>query len=181
MSGEAIIRLSVDADGDALSRLIARCWADYPGSYFDRHGEMAMLDAIATYYAGQSGTHWSVVPTHTAHTQGARIIGCLGAAPGSFTGEAPWDKGDTLWEMTKLYVSPTQRRGGFAGRLVQRAEDYARAHGADRMILWTDTRFIAAHRFYENRGYISDGRTRTLGDLSQSVEYLYSKRVAPPL
>jgi hypothetical protein len=49
------------------------------------------------------------------------------------------------------------------------------------MILWTDTRFQTAHRFYERLGYQSDGRTRAIDDLSRSVEYFYSKRLKPAL
>jgi len=49
------------------------------------------------------------------------------------------------------------------------------------MILWTDTRFHQAHRFYERLGYQSDSRTRAIDDLSRSVEYFYSKRLKPAL
>ena len=61
------------------------------------------------------------------------------------------------------------------------AEEHAGERHAEQMILWTDTRFKTAHRFYERLGYQSAGRTRAIDDLSRSVEYFYSKRLQPAL
>jgi GNAT superfamily N-acetyltransferase len=72
-------------------------------------------------------------------------------------------------------VAPTHRGGGVAHRLVDMAEDFARAHGAARLRLWSDTRFDRAHRFYEKRGYVRQEGVRELHDLSNSVEYHYVK------
>ena len=60
---------------------------------------------------------------------------------------------------------------------VAAAEARALVAGADGMQLWTDTRFETAHRFYERKGYVADGRTRALYDLSNSIEYFYAKRL----
>jgi GNAT superfamily N-acetyltransferase len=43
------------------------------------------------------------------------------------------------------------------------------------MVLWTDTRFEAAHRFYEKHGYVRQGAIRILDDLSKSLEFRYAK------
>jgi hypothetical protein len=55
------------------------------------------------------------------------------------------------------------------------AEAFVVERGGDQMILWTDTRFTGAHRFYERKGYVADGRTRDLYDLSNSVEFFLQK------
>ena len=55
------------------------------------------------------------------------------------------------------------------------AEAHARAAGAARLVLWTDTRFDAAHRFYEKHGYVRQGAIRILDDLSKSLEFRYAK------
>jgi hypothetical protein len=49
------------------------------------------------------------------------------------------------------------------------------------MELWSDTRFLDAHRLYERLGYRRTGRTRELHDLSDTVEYEFDKplRSAP--
>lgn len=163
------IRPARNEDGDALGRLIARCWADYPGSYFDRHGEMSGLDRIASDYEAAGGVVWSAVG-------GDRIVGSVAVAPAGEVGGA--------WEAAKVYVDPRLRRAGLGRRLMTLAEDHAADHGAQRIVLWTDTRFVTAHRFYERLGYVADGRTRALRDLSNSVEYFYAKplagRAGPP-
>jgi putative acetyltransferase len=41
--------------------------------------------------------------------------------------------------------------------------------------LWSDTRFLDAHRLYEKRGYVRGPKTRELHDKSKSVEYYYRK------
>jgi GNAT superfamily N-acetyltransferase len=65
-----------------------------------------------------------------------------------------------------------------ADALAVAAEDYAREHGAERMKLWSDTRFDRAHRFYEKRGYVRAGPIRVLGDKSNSLEFAYAKPLA---
>ena len=159
-----VIRPARDEDGDGVGWLVARCWADYPGSYFDRHGEMAALDRIASDYEARGGIAWVAVRED-------RIVGSVGLAPAGEVGGA--------WEITKMYVDPRIRRAGLASLLVKTAEAHALEHGGARMILWTDYRFTTAHRFYEARGYVTDGRERALDDLSNSIEYFYAKRLAP--
>jgi putative acetyltransferase len=157
------IRHAVDSDGDAWGWLAARCWADYPGSVFDRHGELRDLDRVASYFTAKGGQTWSAVLDE-------RIVGTLAVAPA--------EVGDKVWEVTKVYVDPNIRRRSVATTLMAVAEAFVVERGGDQMILWTDTRFIGAHRFYERKGYVADGRTRGLHDLSNSVEYFYGKRLA---
>ena len=158
----AEIRAARDEDGAAIGWLTARCWADYPGCYYDRTGELADLDRIATLYGEAGGCAFVA-------TSGARLVGSIAVAPASAA----------EWELTKLYVDPRLRRIGLARRLLTAAEDFAAIRGGRRMILWTDTRFEGAHRFYERQGYVADGRTRALHDLSNSVEYFYARALAP--
>jgi putative acetyltransferase len=44
------------------------------------------------------------------------------------------------------------------------------------LVLWTDTRFEAGHRFYEKCGFTRTGETRILDDLSASSEYRFKAR-----
>ncbi|MGZ0187031.1 MAG: GNAT family N-acetyltransferase [Alphaproteobacteria bacterium] len=157
------IRHAVDADGDAWGWLAARCWADYPGSVFDRHGELRDLDQVASYYTAKGGQTWSAILDD-------RIVGTLAVAPS--------EAGGNVWEVSKVYVDPNIRRRSIATELMAVAEAFVVERGGDQMILWTDTRFTGAHRFYERKGYVADGRTRDLYDLSNSVEFFYRKRLA---
>jgi putative acetyltransferase len=57
---------------------------------------------------------------------------------------------------------------------VHRAEAHARGKGASRIVLWSDTRFLTAHRLYRRLGYAQQG-SRQLADISQSAEYGFEK------
>ena len=72
---------------------------------------------------------------------------------------------------------PDLHGGGLGHRLLDTAEAHARAAGAQRLVLWSDTRFDRAHRFYEKRSYIRSGPIRVLDDISNSLEFAYAKPV----
>ena len=124
----------------------------------DVDAEVPELRALASYYAGQGGALWS------AEADGA-VIGVIATRP----------LGDGAWEICKMYVAAPWRGAGLAATLIDTAEAHARAAGATRMKLWTDTRFERAHRFYEKRGYVRQDGLRELHDLSNSVEHYYIK------
>ena len=67
---------------------------------------------------------------------------------------------------------------GLGHRLLETAERQARAAGATRLVLWSDTRFDRAHRFYEKHSYVRHGPIRVLHDISNSLEFAYAKPVA---
>jgi GNAT superfamily N-acetyltransferase len=45
-------------------------------------------------------------------------------------------------------------------------------------VLWTDTRFHRAHRFYEKHFYVRAGAIRALHDIANTIEYRYAKPVS---
>jgi putative acetyltransferase len=54
-------------------------------------------------------------------------------------------------------------------------EEEARSRGAETLELWSDTRFVDAHRLYERLGYVRGEETRELHDLSRSTELYFQK------
>ena len=68
-----------------------------------------------------------------------------------------------------------QRGTGLAHRLLDTAEAHAAAQGAARLVLWSDTRFEEAQRFYGKRGYVRAGSIRILDDVTRSLEFRYAK------
>ena len=78
------------------------------------------------------------------------------------------------WEICRMYVHPDHHGTGLAHTLLDHAEAYAVQQGAIQLILWTDTRFTRAHRFYERRGYVRFGPVRALHDLSNTHEFAYA-------
>jgi putative acetyltransferase len=73
-------------------------------------------------------------------------------------------------ELKCLYVHRAYRRQGWGRRLSELVLDFARQAGKPRMILWTDTRFLEAHRLYRRMGFTQRG-TRELHDSNNTVEY----------
>jgi GNAT superfamily N-acetyltransferase len=156
-----ILRPGRDEDAPQFIELMAACWAEYPGCVMDVDGEVPELRALATHYAEKGGALW------TAETDG-RVVGMV----------ATQSLEDGVWELCKTYVHSTHRGGGIAHLLAGAVERHARAQGATRLKLWSDTRFDRAHRFYEKRGFVRAGPIRALNDLSNSVEFVYAKPLA---
>jgi len=157
-----MIRPGRDADALGFARLVEDAWAEYPGCVFDLDGELPELRALATHFSRQGGALWA------AQSEGeeAALLGMVATRP---------LREDSAWEICRLYVDRAARGTGLAHRLLDAAEAHAAAGGARRMVLWTDTRFEAAHRFYEKRGYVRQGAIRILDDLSRSLEFRYAK------
>lgn len=80
-------------------------------------------------------------------------------------------------ELKKLYLDTRLRGQGLGRDLIALVEDTARASGATRIDLWSDTRFTTAHAVYERCGYRRTGRTRDLHDLSNTTEFHFEKEI----
>jgi len=154
-----LLRAGRNEDSEGFIALIGACWAEYPNCVLDVDGEVPELRALASYFARSGGALWVA-------EQAGRVIGMAAARPMNQ---------DSAWEICKVYVDATARGTGLAHRLLDAAERQARASGAARLVLWTDTRFEAAHRFYEKRGFLRQGSIRILDDLSKSLEFRYTK------
>lgn len=153
------IRPGRDEDAAGFIALIGACWAEFPGCILDVDGELPELRALASYFAQAGGALW-------AAEQDGQVIGMVGTRP---------LREDAAWEICRMYVAKDQRGTGLAHRLLDAAEAHARQAGAQRLVLWSDTRFDAAHRFYEKRSYVRQGAIRILDDLSKSLEFRYAK------
>jgi GNAT superfamily N-acetyltransferase len=154
------IRPGRDEDAAGFITLIGDCWAEYPGVILDVDNEMSELRALASHYAGKGGALW-------AAEQDGRVVGMIGAVP----------HGRDSWEIVRLYVAAPWRGSGLAHRLLDAAETCAVEQGAARLLLWSDTRFTRAHRFYEKRSFVRSGPMRVLEDVSGSLEFAYAKPV----
>lgn len=145
-------RPAVDADGDGLAALIEACFAEYDGCVFDRVREFPELDAVATHFAATGGRLWVA-------DAGGAVVGSLGARPA----------GGAV-ELAKVYVARAHRGTGLAAALLATAVAFARRRGAERLELWSDTRFRRAHVFYAKHGFRRTGERRFLADLSATFE-----------
>lgn len=156
------VRPGRDEDAEGFIALIGACWAEYPGCVLDVDGEVPELRALASHFAAKGGALWA------AELEGS-IIGMVGIAPAAL---------EEAWELSRLYVAARHRGTGLAAHLLALAEHHAVARGANRLLLWSDARFTRAHRFYEKHGWQRTGETRSLADLSATVEFRFEKAVA---
>jgi len=85
--------------------------------------------------------------------------------------------GEGAWEICRVYVQPRLHGAGLGRALLELAERHAIGAGATDLVLWTDTRFRRAHRFYENQSYVRAGPVRALDDIARTIEYRYAKPV----
>jgi putative acetyltransferase len=151
------LRHATDEDSAAVCALISAVYTEYPNCHLVLDEEPD-LRAPASSYAKKGGKFWVA-----EDDQG--LLGTVGILP---------DGGDVL--LMKLYVSRRARGTGLGKKLIALVEEEARARGAKRIHLWTDTRFETAHRVYEHLGYVKLPGRRALGDVSQSIELHYEKR-----
>jgi GNAT superfamily N-acetyltransferase len=158
-----MIRDGRDTDAQGFIALIDGCWQEYPGCIMDLDGEVPELRALATHCAAKGGRLWA------AEDAAGAIVGMVATYPLN---------ADQAWEVARMYVARQARGTGLAAALLRRAEAHARASGAQRIVLWTDTRFEPAHRFYEKNGYVRSGSIRVLDDVSKSLEFRYTKPIA---
>lgn len=161
------LRFARDSDADGLIALISLCFSEYPGVLFDLDGELPELRAIQTYFEHHGGQFW-------VGESEQKIVACIGWTPSVASADAKLAQ-DTI-ELRKLYVHPIVRRQGLGARLCTMIEDVARSQRKPFVELWSDTKFVDAHRLYESRGYRRGG-TRELHDLSNTVEYYYRKQL----
>lgn len=150
------LRPGTDADAETYIRLIGEAWAEFPGIVFDVDRELPELRALASHFEAKGGRVWLE----------AEGRGMIAARP---------MREDAGFEICRLYIDRRARGSGLAQALLGEAEAHARAAGAERLVLWTDTRFEAAHAFYEKAGYVRQGAIRILDDLSKSLEFRYAK------
>ena len=155
------IRDAQDDDAEALIALISMVYAEYAGQgvVFDLE-ELPELKAIESHTQSGQGQFW------VAEVKG-RLVGCIGWVPVA----------EAVVRIERLYVAASERQLGIGGRLLDHLESERQIDGARTIELWTDTRFRAAHRFYERRGYMR-GETRQLEDKSRSAEFFYQKTLA---
>jgi putative acetyltransferase len=165
MDDRLLTRPAHDADAAALIALIGEVYAEYPGCVLDVEREEPDLLEIASASARKRGDFWVTIDVASA-----ALIGCVGWLPSA------GDSEPRGWvQLRKLYAARSHRRRGLASALCAKVEAAARERGAAGVELWSDTRFLDAHRFYAARGYARQPGSRQLFDLSQSYEYHFLK------
>lgn len=161
---ELTIRPVRDADAEGLIAMIEACFHEYPGCVMDLGDLDKDLLAIATNTAAQDGEFWVAERSDGPGGQGGTIVGSGGYAPHKS------NLGDMV-EVKRLYVSRLGRRQGLATRFLRLIEEAAASRRVQAIDLWSDTRFLEGHAFYEAHGFRQTGASRDLHDPSNTTEY----------
>lgn len=88
-------------------------------------------------------------------------------------------KEDNFVELHRLYIDKNCRGMGLGHYLCQFIEEWAKEQDAEHMLLWSDVRFIHAHKLYRKRGYQTSD-CRILDDPDKSIEYGMGKTLNTP-
>lgn len=153
-----------DNDAPAITVMIAETFAQFEGCVFDMLDEWKHIYTPATWATEEMRAFWVI-----ENDQDNQILATVACAP-VCGGEDP-----SMAELKHLYVAESARRLGLGQSLVAHVEDYARDLGVRHLYLWSDTRFIAAHRLYKRLGYTQSANVRALWDISNSFDYRFDK------
>lgn len=147
-----------DRDVAGVLRLIAEVYGEY-GLTLRAEWEEPHLLAPGPHFRARGGECWAL-------ERCGDIVGTCGVRI---------DRGCA--ELKALYLHPTLRGQGWGERLVGQVVAFARRAGCGEVLLWSDTRFLHAHRLYERLGFVRGG-VRHLRDSNYSVEYQYTLDLA---
>ena len=153
-----LLRPTIPADVASILSLIAGIYQEYDCLLDAEHEDRHLL-APGPYFRATGGEFWVVELEGT-------ILATVAVA-----------LHDDGGELKALYVHPTLRRHGWGRKLTQLAIEHARASGAARMFLWSDTRFLDAHRLYQNMGFEKFGE-RDLYDSNNTREFGFEMSLA---
>lgn len=156
MTEHPLIRPAIDADGAGIARLIAAVFGEYDGCPFVI-AEFPELAAPASHYEKRGGRLF------VAEDKGVIVA--------SFAVSSP--DGDGVFEINKVYLDRDRRGSGLAQRLYATAVEEVHRRGGRAMKLWTDTRFLSGHRFYEKLGFVRQPVVRFLADATDGWEFAY--------
>ena len=157
---DPIFETITDSDIDGIIALIEGCFSEYDGVYIDLEDLDKDLLTYAADIKAKGGEGYVV-------RGGGAILGTIAMAP----------MHEGVFELKRLYVHAGNRGSGLGPALLHHIENRVRACGGHTMDLWTDTRFERAHRFYTREGYVQQGESRDLHDISNSIEYLFRKKL----
>jgi N-acetylglutamate synthase-like GNAT family acetyltransferase len=145
------LRPTVPEDVPGILALISEVYTEY-GCVLNAEEEERHLLEPGPYFRAHGGEFWVVEENGTIRATAAVMLD------------------EDAGELKSLYVHSSLRRQGWGRKLTVLAIDYVRANGKQKMILWSDTRFLDAHRLYRSLGFREMGM-RELHDSNNTVEY----------
>lgn len=146
------------ADAPGVIELIGRVFVEY-GWIWDPAAEVPDL-LRWTPYEPPNGAFFVV-------REEGRVVGSVGVHR----------FGDDVAELHRLYLDAAVRGRGLGDALVQTVLAWCRDNGVSRLLLWSDTRFVHAHRLYLRHGFRRTGERELPQDVNQTREYHFERAV----
>jgi len=137
-----------------MSAIIRDVFDEY-GWVFVEHDELPDFVHYNVYYSDPQRARLYAL----TDSQGT-ILGCIGLkvnAHGAY--------------LSRVYLRQSHRGLGLGKWMTARVMHIAVIDGFKSLHLWTDTRFVGAHRMYERLGFQMSGELRSLHDVNHSFEY----------
>jgi putative acetyltransferase len=153
-----IVVPAMRADAPGVIELIGRVFVEY-GWIWDPAAEVPDL-LRWTPYEPPHGAFFVV-------REEGRVVGSVGVHRA----------GDDVAELHRLYLDAEVRGRGLGDALVQTVLAWCRDNGVSRLLLWSDTRFVHAHRLYLRHGFRRTGERGLPQDVNQTREYHFERAV----
>ena len=145
------IRSFREGDEPEVCRVVKSVYDEYRFTW-DPEGYHADLHDLAEHYGGQNSSFWVA-------ESGSVVLGCIGLevfeplpGVGPFEFEGSVRLGGCDCSMERLYVHPEARRQGVGRALALTCIEAARTRKCRQMEIWSDKRFVDAHRLYQALG-----------------------------
>lgn len=123
----------------AIEAVIRSCLIEFGADHEGTAWADPYLGRFSEVYAPEDSEYWVAVDEN-GEVVGGTGVGPLEGVPGTC-------------ELQKMYCLPSARGTGVAGRLLDRALDFA-ARRYERIYLETLENMVAAQRFYERHGFV---------------------------
>lgn len=151
------IRHAEQADIPEIVRVVRSVYDEYGFTWDEREYHADLYDVEEHY--NRKGHSFFVVGSHP--TPGGKLLGVVALkrfapVPGSPGVSTVIDGVVRLagadCSLDRLYVDPAARRQGLGTALTMHAVGAARLEGKTAMEIWSDKRFVEAHRLYQRLG-----------------------------
>ncbi len=134
-------------DSKKIIKLIDGIYHEYGDSICLENADSDLL-SIERNYTEERGCFWILEENN-------EVIGTVAVLPAN-------EKNTII--LKRMYLKKKYRGTGMSELLLNTALDWAKVMGYKKMILWSDTRFIQGHTFYEKHHFKREGSVRSMND-----------------
>lgn len=143
------IREARAGDDEAVGALLVQAFVE---QYARKMPEVVVSDRRQRELRDVAGKR-AVAKVWVAEHEGL-VVGTVAVWPAGASGSESWIEG--AFDLRHLAVASSARGQGVAGRLLDEAEQWARAAGAPGLVLHVRRGALGVRRLYEARGYVRD-------------------------